>query len=353
MSTSHLSSLLVCFAACGAAPSASTTAAKAYPGSAQGGAEPEVATSTIALPGGTADGVAMDYLLFDPRTHAVWVPAGNTGSVDVIDTATAKVTRIEGFATQELERRGTKRTVGPSSATLGDTGTVYVGNRGDFSICAVDERALTKRTCGKLDAMPDGIAFVATTHEVWVTTPRDKSIRILDATTLAQKARLPFEGEPEGFAVDNAHGRFYTNLEDKDQTLAIALDTHAVAATWQPKCGEDGPHGLWFVDGEDRLLVACSAELRAIDTTTGTVVGTLAVDDGVDDLDYDAATHTVYAGGAKAGALAIATLAPTGALTLRAHVPTRPGARNGVVADGKVYLAHGKGSELVVVAVNR
>jgi len=336
--------------ACGGARSAD----KPYSGSPQRESpqpEPELTISTIALPGGTADGIAMDYLLFDPRTHAVWVPAGNTGSVDVVDTATAKVTRIEGFATQELERRGTKRTVGPSSATLGDAGTVYVGNRGDFSICAVDEHTLAKRTCGTLDAMPDGIAFVATTHEVWVTTPRDKSIRILDATTLAQKARLPFEGEPEGFAVDGAHGRFYTNLEDKDQTLAIALDTHAIAATWQPKCGEDGPHGLRFVEGEGRLLVACSAELRAIDTATGTVVGTLAVDDGVDDLDYDAATHTVYAGGAKAGALAIATLAPTGALALRTHVPTRPGARNGVVADGKVYLAHGKGSELVVVAV--
>src|SRR5262249_37066288 len=48
-------------------------------------------TRTITLPGATADGVFMDYLLYDPRTNTVWVPAGNTGSVDVIDVASGKL----------------------------------------------------------------------------------------------------------------------------------------------------------------------------------------------------------------------------------------------------------------------
>jgi hypothetical protein len=48
--------------------------------------------------------------------HRVWVPAGNTGSVDVVDTTSEKITRVEGFPTAEFERGGTKRTVGPSAA---------------------------------------------------------------------------------------------------------------------------------------------------------------------------------------------------------------------------------------------
>src|SRR5690349_2791285 len=60
-------------------------------------------TKTIALPGGTAEGVYMDYLLFNPRTSTVWAPAGNSGSVDVVNTATDELARIEGFATQEME----------------------------------------------------------------------------------------------------------------------------------------------------------------------------------------------------------------------------------------------------------
>jgi hypothetical protein len=308
--------------------------------------------SSIALPGGSADGIFMDYLLFDPRTNAVWVPAGNTGSVDVIDAASGKVSRIEGFATQEMERRGRKRVVGPSSATLGGTGTVYIGNRGDSSVCAVDEVQLAKRQCGKLDSMPDGIAYVAKTQEVWVTTPRDKSIRILDAATLVQKARLAFDGEPEGFAPDGTHNRFYTNLEDKDLTLAIDLSTHETVATWKPSCGEEGPHGLRLAEADGVLIVACSAKIETLDIAhDGAVLGSLDTGDGVDDLDYAASTHDVYVGAAKSAKLTIGRLGDHGALTLVGSVGTQDGARNGVVAgDGKVYLAHSKASELVVVS---
>src|SRR5262249_43755833 len=128
------------------------------------------ALRSIALPGAPADGVFMDYLAYDRAHHRVWVPAGNTGSVDVIDVTSGAVTRIEGFPTQEMERRGKKRIVGPSSATVGGS-HVYVGNRGDSSVCAVDASSLKKAGCVTLDSMPDGLAYVAATHEVWVTTP--------------------------------------------------------------------------------------------------------------------------------------------------------------------------------------
>ncbi len=310
------------------------------------------ATSVVALPGGSADGVFMDYLLFDPRTDAVWVPAGNTGSVDVLDTRSGKLSRIEGFPTQEMERRGRKRTVGPSSATLGARGTVYIGNRGDFTVCAIDEMALKKQTCGKLDAMPDGIAYVQKTQEVWVTTPRDKSIRILDAATLVEKGKLTFDGEPEGFAPDNTRGRFYTNLEDKDVTLSIDLESHQTVATWPAKCGEEGPHGLRLAEPEGQLLVACSTRAEVLDVAhDGAPLGTIDTGDGVDDLDYSAATHRIYVGAAKAAKLTIAALDGKGSLSLVATVATQDGARNGVVSgDGKVYLAHSKGSQLIVAA---
>ena len=291
----------------------------------------------------------MDYLLFNPRTKTVWVPAGNTGSVDVVDIATGKVSRIEGFATKEVEWHGHKHTVGPSSATLGED-QVFVGNRGDNSICAVDEHKLVKGTCGTLDSMPDGIAYVAKTKEVWVTTPRDKSIRVLDAKSLAQKAKLAFDGEPEGFAVDAVRARFYTNLEDKDVTLAIDLASHRTVATWKPSCGEEGPHGLRLDDKAGHLFVACSTKVETLDAAKdGAILGSVDTGDGNDDLDFAAASRLLYAGSAHAGTLTIATVDPKGALAVSAVVPTAEGARNGVVDDhGKVYLSHSKGSELIV-----
>ena len=48
----------------------------------------------LTLPGGTPDGIAMDYIAFDPHTNTVWVPAGNSGRVDVIDASTEKITEL-------------------------------------------------------------------------------------------------------------------------------------------------------------------------------------------------------------------------------------------------------------------
>jgi DNA-binding beta-propeller fold protein YncE len=309
------------------------------------------AATALSLPGAGADGVLMDYILFDPRTRTVWAPAGNTAAVDVVDITTRHIAQVTGFPTQEFERGGRKRTVGPSSATLGEAGTVYVGNRGDSSVCAVDEAKLSRGTCGKLDSSPDGIAYVAKTKEVWVTTPRDNSIRILDATTLTQKAKLPFEGNPEGFAVDLTRNRFYTNLEDKDKTLAIDLTSHAIVATWNPSCGEAGPRGLRLAEPEGFLLVACTTKTEVLDVGhDGAILGSVDTGAGVDDLDYIPANHTVYVGAAKDAKLTIAALDAKGALTLLVVVPTKQGARNPVAAaDGSVYLANSQGSELVVV----
>jgi hypothetical protein len=334
-------------------PTTTTTTTAAQPAAGPAAAVPAgFSTSAVALPGGGPDGVAMDYLLYNPRTHTVWVPAGNTANVDVIDVATGKVTPIAGFATREVERQGVKRRVGPSAAALGDRGTVYVGNRGDSSICAVDEAALQIGTCGKLDSSPDGVLYVASTREVWVTTPRDKSIRVLDAATLAQKARIEFEGGPEGFAVDNARGRFYTNLEDKDVTLAIDLASRKVVATWKSGCGEEGPRGLRMIEAQGVLLVACTARLESLDVMhDGAQLGSIDTGEGVDDFDYSAKDHRVYVGAAKAAKLTVASLDAAGHLAVLASVPTKEGARNGVVTgDGRVYLSHSKDSELIVVA---
>ena len=307
----------------------------------------------LPLPGATFAGVTMDYIAFDPGTRSVWVPAGNTGLVVVIDSAKGALRPIPGFPTAEMGSGDRKRVVGPSSVTIGD-GVAYVGNRADSSVCAFDATSLRKGACHTLDSMPDGLAYVAGRGEVWVTTPRDRSIRILDAKSLDQTARLAFEGNPEGFAVDAKRGRFYTNLEDKDRTLAIDLATRKTVATWLPKCGEEGPHGLRVDSARGQLFVACSARVEVLDAGHGgEVLSSIDTGDGVDDIDYAPSTHRLYAGAARAGQLTIAAVDADGKLTAEAVVPTRAGARNPAVTDkGVIYLAHssyGGLRDLVVV----
>jgi len=316
-------------------------------------APPVFAVHSIALPGAPSEGVFMDYLAYDQAHHRVWVPAGNTGSVDVLDVPSGRVVRVEGFATAQAERHGTKLTVGPSSATVGD-GVVYVGNRADSSVCAVGAESLQLGRCVKLGSMPDALAYVASTKEVWVTTPRDKTIVVLDAAAdgaLSSKGEINLDGKPEGFAVDDARGVFYTNLEDKDRALTIDIRSRRVTRTWPTGCGEDGPKGLALDHGRDLLLVACRDRVMVLDAgNDGKRLSTIAVGDGIDDIGYLEARHELYAASARAANLTIARLDGAGGLTPLTVVATAPGARNAVAtAAGTAYLTDSPEGKILVV----
>ncbi len=320
------------------------------------GQDAKFTVRTLALPDHGKGNITMDYITYDQKTGYVWVPATNIGSVDVVDTRNGSVQEISGFATNEVEVRGRKRTQGPSGVTVGE-GTVYIGDRADSSICAVDETTLARKSCGHIDSTPDGVVYVAPTKEVWVTAPRDNSVRILDSQTLNQKEKLSFDGRPEGYAVDAKRGAFYMNYEDKDLTTAIDIKTHKTVAKWPSSCGEDGPHGLSLDTDGGYLFVACSTRAEVLNAAkNGEQLSSIDTGDGVDDLNYSPATHTLYVGAAKDARLTVARVDASGKLSLAAAVPTHLGARNGVVTkDGTVYLAHsqpGNLAGLVVVSPN-
>jgi DNA-binding beta-propeller fold protein YncE len=313
-------------------------------------------TRTLPLPDNGAGDVPMDYIAYDPSTNSLWVPGGVTAAVDVVDVATGKVRQIPNFPTKEVEVRGNKRTLGPSAVSIGD-GEVYIGNRGDSSVCSFDARSLTRRACTHFDSVTDAVVYVAPTKEVWVTTPSDKSIRIVDIKTMEQKEKLTYDGAPEGFAVDAMHGRFYTNLEDKDRSLAIDLKTRKTLTTWNPSCGSEGPHGLGLDPKAGQLFVACSTLVEVLDAGhDGAILSKVDTGDGVDDIYYSPASHMLYVGAAKAAKLTIARADDKGKLSLIAQMPTRQGARNGVLdKNGNLYLAHSgiaKYSDLLVVSPN-
>jgi DNA-binding beta-propeller fold protein YncE len=319
------------------------------PSSAVSGSE----VTALALPGAPPGGVALDYLAIDRARHRVWVPAGGTGNTDVIDTRTQEIRRVEKFPTTEVERHGKKRMVGPSSATVGD-GVVYVGNRGDSSVCAVDATALTRGGCVTIPSMPDGLAFISRTKEVWVTTPRDQSIVVLNASnpTMPKLAgSIKLDGEPEGYAVDDGRGFFYTNLEDKDRTLRIEISTRKVTATWMPACGEGGPKGLAIETKEQLLMVACPNHVEVLAAMTdGRILSKLDTGEGVDNIDYLPGRRLLYVAAAGAATLTVARLEEPGDLKQFATRTTSKGARNAVVTDdGIAYVADGPDGKILVV----
>jgi YVTN family beta-propeller protein len=313
--------------------------------------------TAIALPGAPPDGVWLDYLAVDRGRHRVWVPAGGTGNTVVIDTKTQELRRVEKFPTTEVERRGVKRMVGPSSATVGD-GVVYVGNRGDSSVCAIDAATLARGGCVTIPSMPDGVVYVARTKEVWVTTPRDQSIVVLDVSTPATPklaGSFKLEGDPEGYAVDDGRGLFYTNLEDKDRTLRIDVATRKVTATWMPACGEDGPRGLALDTKGQWLMLACPDHVEVLAAATdGRILSKLDTGAGVDNIDYLPESRALYVAAAGAATLTVARLDEAGTLKQTETRGTAKGARNAVAAaDGTAYVADGPEGKILVVRTGK
>ena len=125
---------------------------------------------SLTLPGAVPTGIGMDYIGFDASTDSVWAPAGNTGAVDVIDVKSGTIRQISGFATKEITVRDRKRILGPSSVTIGD-GTVYVGNRGDNTVCAFHPKTLARGSCATLDSMPDLVFAVRRIAIGWTRCP--------------------------------------------------------------------------------------------------------------------------------------------------------------------------------------
>jgi DNA-binding beta-propeller fold protein YncE len=304
--------------------------------------------AAITLPGGPP--VGMDYLAYDPATNRVWVPAGNTGNVDVVDVATGRVSTIGGFATT-APRRPDRPRMGPSSATVAD-GVVWIGSRGDNQLHGFDATTLAPRGVVSLSSMPDGLSYVATTRELWVTTPRDGTITITSTgVAAAAVATIKLDGSPEGFAVDAARGLFYTNLEDKDRTLAIDVRTRKVTASWPSGCGAEGPRGL-ALDADRRwLFVACTNGAGVFDLgRSAKSLGRLKTGGGVDNVDYDPRGRFLFVASAKDGNLVVAHIEDSGAPVSVATLPTARGARNPVLdGRGKAYVEDAVDGRLLIV----
>ena len=318
----------------------------------------------LSLP--AANGLVMlDYVAYDQATDRIWVPAGNIGSVDVIDGATDQIKKVDGFAVAQVELRGKQRTVGPSSVAVGD-GVVYIGNRADSKVCTVDAEKLKKLSCiefapasAGMAAAPDGLTYIAATRELWATSgappigipAADQAIMIFSAarpTELTPAGKIPLPGSGEGYAVDNVHGRFYTNLEETGQTVAIDVRKRKVVATWR-SC--DDPSGVAVDSKRGFVFVACTDHVIVLDPAhDGRVVGSLSAGAGIDNIDYDAKAGLLYVAAADAAHLTIARVNDNGTPAQVAVVPTVKGARSVIAGgSGRAYLIDPYGGRMLKV----
>jgi DNA-binding beta-propeller fold protein YncE len=307
----------------------------------------------IPLPGASGV-VSLDYFAYDRSTGKLWVPASNTGNVDVVDEKSDAVSQVTGFETGEVELRGRKVPLGPTAISVGN-GVVYIGNRGDSSLCVIDAQTLKREECLEVAPVsagpasaPDAVVYVAATKELWVTTgappigvpSSDKAIQVFDASEprhLKLKLKIPLEGSAEGYAVDNQRGIFYTNIEETGKTVAIDVRSHKVVAEWKV---HDDLQGLTLDSARGFLFVACGDHVVSLDLGHGgKVIDSLVTGPGLDNIDFSSEQKVLYAAASVTATLSIIDVADDGKFHLKALVPTVKGARGVIAGKGETaYL---------------
>jgi hypothetical protein len=307
----------------------------------------------IALPGASGV-VSLDYFAYDRSTGKLWVPASNTGNVDVIDGNSDAVSQVTGFKTGEVELRGRKVPLGPTAVSVGD-GVVYIGNRGDSSLCVIDAQTLKREECLQVAPVsagpasaPDAVVYVAATKELWVTTgappigvpSTDKAIQVFDVSEprhLKLKTKIPLDGSAEGYAVDNQRGIFYTNIEEAGKTVAIDVRSHKIVGQWKV---HDDLQGLTLDSARGLLFVACGDHVVSLDVGHGgKVTDSIVTGAGLDNIDFSSEQKILYAAASITATLSIIEVADDGKFHLKALVPTVKGARGVIAGKGETaYL---------------
>jgi len=211
-------------------------------------------------------------------------------------------------------------------------------------------------------AAPDGLIYIAATRELWATSgappigipAADRSIKIFSASppmSLSPAGKIPLPGSAEGYAVDNVHGRFYTNLEETGQTVASDVRKRAVVSTWR-SC--DDPSGVAIDSKRGFVFVACNDHVIVLDTAhDGRVVGSIPTGAGVDNIDYTEDAGLLYVAAAEAAQLTVARIDDKGKPITMALVPTTKGARSVVAGTrGRAYLIDPVGGRILEVELS-
>jgi len=267
-----------------------------------------------------------DYLSVDSAAQRLYVSHGT--KVVVIDLAKDAVV---GEITNTPGVHGL--------APCPDLGLGVTSNGREDKAGIVDLKSL--QTTAKVDTgkNPDGMLYEPGQHEVYLFNGRGQSATVINPKTAQVVATIPLGGKPEFAQADAAAGRVYNNLEDKNEVVAIDTKQHAVVNRWPIAPGEEAS-GMAFNEKTHHLFLGCGNKLMVmLDSTTGKVLASVPIGDGVDANAFDPATQLAFASCGE-GTVTIAK-EDGDKLTVVQTLPTEKGARTMTIdpATHKIYLA--------------
>jgi len=269
-----------------------------------------------------------DYLVVQPEASRLFV--SHAKQVVVVDLKTKSIISsivangVHGIALAPDLNRGF------ISNGAGDTVTVF-----DLATLKI----LATLPAGK---NPDAICYEPTTHRVFAFNGKSGTATVIDAANEKIIGEIPLEGKPE-FAVADGQGSVFDNLEDKSQVLKINATTLAIEACWNLPEGSE-PSGLAIDSAHQRLFIGCGNQtLVVMDSSSGRIITTLPIGEGVDACVYDPVGKRAFASCGD-GTMTVIHQGDADTYTVAEKVTTEPRARTMAFdpTTGTAYLPTAK-----------
>jgi DNA-binding beta-propeller fold protein YncE len=272
-----------------------------------------------------------DYCSVDSAGQRLYVSHGN--EVVVIDLARDQVVGVitntpgvHGLAPAPELGRGFVSCGRENKAAIVDLKTLQI---------------LSKVDTGK---NPDGMLYVPGWGEVYLFNGRGQSATVIDAKAGKVVATIPLNGKPEFAQADSKAGRVFNNIEDKNEVAIIDTKTHTVITNWLIAPNEE-PSGMAIDLKNHRLFLGCggSKTMVMLDSTSGKVITSVPIGQGVDANAFDPGTRLAFASCGD-GTVTIAHEDTPDKLTVVQTLETQRGSRTMTIdpKTHKIYLAAAK-----------
>ncbi|MGZ3917869.1 MAG: YncE family protein [Flavisolibacter sp.] len=146
---------------------------------------------------------------------------------------------------------------------------------------------------------PDAIMFEPFTKSIITCNGGSKDLSLIDPASDKVVGTIPLPGKPEE-AVADGKGLLFVNLEDKGEIAVIDLHQQQVIHQWSLQ-GAEGPTGLAYDAGSDRLFAGCEGFLVIVDARKGTVIKKVPIGEGCDGVVFDSKKHIVFTSNGRSG----------------------------------------------------
>ncbi|MFL6764826.1 MAG: YncE family protein [Sphingomicrobium sp.] len=242
-----------------------------------------------------ADG-GWDILSVDPAAHRLYV--GRRDSVTAVDLASGKVTDKLAAADG-----------GHSAVAIPGTSDVLVTNGTANDATIIDGRTGQLRATIPTGKKPDAATWDSATRAVWVMTPGDGAITVIDPLSAKVLGTVQVGGSLE-FGAADGHGNLYVNVEDKNEVAVIDTRRRKVLRR-EPLPGCDGPTGIVYDPATKETVSACANGVAVVLSAMGKPVASITIGKRPDGAAIDTRRRVVLIPSGAEGTLSVIQLSPT------------------------------------------